>query len=48
MFPTLFPLRNDCPIRIVEGEVDTKYKGRVLGHQLYYYTALPWAIGHCR
>jgi hypothetical protein len=41
-------LRNDCPIRIVEGEVDTKYKGRVLGHWFYNYTTHPWAIVHCR
>jgi hypothetical protein len=32
-------LGNDCPIRIVEGEADTKYKGKVLGHWLYNYTA---------
>jgi hypothetical protein len=31
-------LGNDCPIRIVEGEAATKYKGRVLGHWLYNYT----------
>jgi hypothetical protein len=41
-------LRNDCPIRIVEGEADTKYKGRVLGHWLYDYTAHPWATIHYR
>jgi hypothetical protein len=32
-------LGNDYPIRIVEGEADTKYKGKVLGHWLYNYTA---------
>jgi hypothetical protein len=32
-------LGNDCPIRIVEGEANTKYKGKVLGHWLYEYTA---------
>jgi hypothetical protein len=41
-------LGNDSPIRIVEGEPDTKYKGRVLGHRLYDYIAQPWATVHRR
>jgi hypothetical protein len=41
-------LGNDCPIRIVEGEANTKYKGKVLGHWLCDYTAHPWAIVHRR
>jgi hypothetical protein len=41
-------LGNDCPIRIVEGEVDTKYKDKVFGHWFYNYTAHPWTTVHRR
>jgi hypothetical protein len=46
MFPILFPQKNDCPISIVEGEVDAKYKARVLGHKLCNSTAYTWATVH--